>query len=113
MVAILNTNIRIELLNLMKIEKHNVDTVGFEPRSTTDSQFQKETVPVNGDTAPKHPQSWSIVWTSDLTAIMSFCLYLHKWRFLPTKGSGETLAGPQTINSQRLAPLCHAIDTLI
>ena len=33
--AILNTNIRIELS--MKKEKYNVDTMGFEPRPTTDN----------------------------------------------------------------------------
>ena len=36
--AILNTNICIELFNSMKKEKYNVvDTVGFEPRPTTDN----------------------------------------------------------------------------
>ena len=39
--------------------------------------------------------------------------FIYRSDVLAQKGSGETLAGPQTIYSQRLAPLCHAIDTLI
>ena len=59
----------------MTQKKYQLDTVGFEPRSTTDNSFKKQPVPVNGTIPPRHPQSWSGVWTSDMTAIMSFCLY--------------------------------------
>ena len=61
---------------------------------------------------PRHPQSWGGVWTSTLTAIKSFgpycCTIYVRNDDLAREGSGERLAGPQTIP---LASPLHRLTT--